>query len=255
MNTEDIIKYSKRNKTGRYNSVDRDDFVCLEINIPCESQWMKRVYSHARKIVPKLNVGQANSSESRELSIVEIDNLSGLIAEYACEEILNWRYGKKYIVKPESNTSHNQIDLKLYNGKTIEVRSSCVRNGIDFAIFAQNKNVKGEQYFDVIDPYSNEYKKNEFLKDYYMRVLYECDKRKFLDLLEGPTLRLYITGGATKTMMNDADCYQIKHLTPLGGQVRIESDYRVIPLSRSLDINEFFEALERENDRLKVIYR
>lgn len=254
MNTEDIIKYSERNKNSTYNSVERDGFVCLEINIMKKSQWMKRVCSYAQKIVPNLNVGQANSSELRELSVVEIDNLSGLIAEYACEEILRWRYGKNLIVKPENNTSYNQIDLKLYNGKTIEVRSSCVRNGIDFAIFAQNRNAEGEQYFDVIGPYSNGYKKTELLKDYYMRVLYECDKRNFLNLLEGPKLRLYVTGGATKTMMNDVNYYQIKHLTPAGGQVRVESDYRVIPLSKSLDIKEFFAVLEKENDKLVAIH-
>lgn len=87
-----------------------------------------------------------------------------------------------------------------------------------------------------------------------MRVLYECDKRNFLDLLEGPKLRLYVTGGATKNMMNDVDYYQIKHLTPAGGQVRGESDYRVTPLSRSLDIKEFFAVLEKENDKLVAIH-
>lgn len=253
MNTEDIIKYSKRTCVGTYNAVDREAFVCLEINISSESKWMKRVCSYAQKIVPNLNIGQANSSEKRALSIVEIDNLSGLIAEYACYEILNRRYGKEKIFKPESNTSYNQIDLKLYNGKTIEVRSSCVRNGIDFAIFAQNKNIKNEQYFDVIGPYSNDYKKLELFKDYYMRVLYECDKQKFMDLLAKPTVRLYITGGATKEMMNDSKYYQTKHLIPAGGQVKVESDYRVIPLGKSLDVNEFFAVLEKENEELVVI--
>lgn len=255
MNIEDIIKYSQRKRVGTYNSADRDNFVCLEINISTESQWMKKVYSYAQKIVRNLNVGQANSSEKRTLSIVEIDNLSGLIAEYACQEILNWRYGKEKIIKPESSTSHNQVDIKLYNGKTIEVRSSCVRNGVDFAIFSKNRNVEGEQYFDVIGPYSNGYKKIELFKDYYMRVLYECDKRNFLDLLEKPIVRLFITGGATKKMMSDSNYYQIKHLTPAGGQVKVESDYRVIPLAKSLDINEFFEVLEKENEKLVVINR
>ena len=158
------------------------------------------------------------------------------------------------IIKPKNNTSHNQIDLKLYNGKTIEVRSSCVRNGIDFAIFSKNIKTSDEQYFDVIGPYSNEYKKCEFFKDYYMRVLYECDKRNFLDLLKKPVVRLFITGGATKKMMNDSQYYQIKHLTPAGGQVKVESDYRVIPLAKSLDINEFFSILERENEKLVVVH-
>lgn len=253
MNIDDIIKYNKRDNVSIYNSVERADFMCLEINIQSKSQWMKRVCSYAQEIAPFLNLGQANSSKVRKLSTVEIDNLSGLIAEYACEEILKWRYGKEWIIKPNNNTSYNQIDLKLYNGKTIEVRSSCVRNGIDFALFSQNKNVAGEQYFDVIGPYSNEYKKAEVFKDYYMRVLYECDKLEFLKLLEKPTLRLYVTGGATKNMMNDPKYYQIKHLTPAGGQVEFESDYRVIPLAKSLDISEFFKVLEKENGKLVVI--
>ena len=253
MKVEDIIKYSKRNRTSAYNSAERSSFVCLEINISSQSKWMKRVCAYAQKIVPNLNLGQANSSEKRELGVVEIDNLSGLIAEYACEEILNWRYGKGKFVKPENDTSRNQIDLELYNGKTIEVRSSCVRNGIDFAIFSKNKNNDDEQYFDVIGPYSNDYKKAEIFKDYYMRVLYECDKREFLDLLKKPKVRLFITGGATKEMMNDPNYYQIKHLTPAGGQVKIESDYRVIPMAKSLDINEFFEVLEKENEKLVAV--
>ena len=87
-----------------------------------------------------------------------------------------------------------------------------------------------------------------------MRVLYECDKRNFLDLLKKPVVRLFITGGATKKMMNDSQYYQIKHLMPAGGQVKVESDYRVIPLAKSLDINEFFSILERENEKLVVVH-
>lgn len=44
MNSEDVIKYSKRNNRI-HNSVDRTDFVCLEINIQRESRWLKRVCS------------------------------------------------------------------------------------------------------------------------------------------------------------------------------------------------------------------
>lgn len=255
MNIEDIMKYERRKNTSIYNPVNRDDFVCLKINIPKNSRWMKRVIRKAEEIMPGLNVRQANSSEERPQSIKEIDALSGIIAEYACEEVLRWRYGKELIVKPKSDTAWNQIDLKLYNAKTIEVRSSCVRNGIDFALFSQNKKAAGEQYFDIIGPYSNEYKKYESYKDYYMRVLYECDKRSFMRLLDKPMLELYITGGATKGMMKNSEFYQIKHLTPEGSHVERESDYRVIPLGKSLDINEFFEVLEKENEKLVVINR
>lgn len=71
-----------------------------------------------------------------------------------------------------------------------------------------------------------------------------------MNLLKGPYLQLYITGGATKKMMQDTGCYRIKHLVPAGGQVRVESNYRVIPLSSSLDIGEFLSVLEKENEQL-----
>ena len=178
MKKADTIKYDNRRNRGIYNTVDRENFTCLEVNIPNNSNFMKRAYTHAQKVIPNLNFGQANSSEIRELDIVEIDNLSGIIAELACQEVMNWRYGKEKIEKPESDSSYNQIDLKLYNGRTIEVRSSCVRNGLDFALFVRDKKNRNEQYFDVIGPYCNGYKKKEAYKDYYMRVLYECDKKE-----------------------------------------------------------------------------
>ncbi len=70
-----------------------------------------------------------------------------------------------------------------------------------------------------------------------------------MDLLENaePGIRLYITGGATMRMMQDENFYQIKHLLPAGGQVKEESDYRVIPLAKSLDAEAFLEVLETEN--------
>lgn len=189
----------------------------------------------------------------------------------ACEMALQWRYGKEKISRPGSSTSKDQIDLMLYNKKTIEVRSSCVQNGMDFAIFMKNKIKPDEQYFDVIGPYSNHYKPGEIIKDYYMRVYYECNKIDFMKLLHLPDenqdradetkiklqeqmqsnyLRLYITGGATCQMMQNPEIFQTKHLTASGGQVQIESDYCVIPLAKSLDIGEFLSVLERENDEL-----
>ncbi len=253
MRLEDVLRYSVRENLNIYNSVNRAEFTCLEIDIPTNSNFMRKTYAYAQEIFPRLNIGQANSSEDRALSVVEVDNLSGLIAEMACKEIMDWRYGKEKILKPESRSSYNQIDLKLYNDRTIEVRSSCVRNGIDFALFAKNKKPDEEQYFDVIGPYTNGYKEAEGYKDYYMRVLYECDKMHFMELLHRPTLRMYITGGATKAMMCDPDIYQIKHLTPAGGQVQEESDYRVVPLAKSLDIHQFFDVLEEQNTALKQI--
>jgi len=218
----------------------------MELNIPNDSDWMKKVMAYANKLSSRLNTGQANTSKSRASEIVSIDNLSGLIAESACERILKWQFGDHNVIRRESDSSIDQIDIEFSTGKTVEVRSSCVRNGIDFALFAVDKN-NHQQYFDVIGPYSNGYKPVEHLKDYYMRVLYWCDKKQFMQFFEYPNITMYITGGATKNMMLDENFYQIKHLIPKGGQVQIESDYRVIPLAKSLDVNEFFRVIEDEN--------
>ncbi|MGB4588967.1 MAG: hypothetical protein WBI17_07000 [Clostridiaceae bacterium] len=232
----------------------RVDFRCVEIQISTNSTFLKNIQSYAEDIEKKLNKGQANSSEERSEKTVKIDNLAGLIAEMACKNVLEWRYGKNMIFGQLNDNSKNQIDIMLSNNKTIEVRSSFVKNGIDFALFAKDNKSARSQYFDVIGPYTNYYKHGEILKDYYMRVLYEGNKENFLKKLDESKISLFITGGATTAMMEDNNFYQIKHLIPAGGQVQFESDYRVIPLSMSFDAKEFFSVLESDNN-LKVINR
>ncbi len=240
-----IVKRVIKNTINKDYAIERETFRCLEINIPTTGEWMAEIKAKAEKIESKLNAGQANSSEKRDKQTIKIDNLSGLIAEYACDMILRGYLGSAKVEKPSSKTSKNQIDIVLADGKkTIEVRSSCVKNGIEFALFAKPKGKENGQYFDVIGPYSNGYKPGEIEKDYYMRVLYCCEKKAFLELLDTPTLRLYITGGATKDMMNDHSVYQIKHLIPAGGEVEIESDYRVVPLGKSLDFDDFISTIK-----------
>lgn len=237
------------NKFNNDYGIDRKHFGCLQVSIPTNGDWYNRVKRYAMEIEARLNPGQANSSEKRDEKTIEIDNLSGVIAEHACSTVLQSYLGKKNIIKPLSTSSKNQIDIELANGKrTIEVRSSCVVNGIDFAIFAKDKSSKKGQYFDVIGPYTNEYKSVETLKDYYMRVLYWCKKSNYMELTKQPELKLYITGGATKKMMCDTNLYQIKHLVPADGDVEVESDYRVIPLGKSLDFAEFINAIKEENN-------
>lgn len=232
------------------NGIKRTNFWCLEVTLPTNGKFMKRVLAYAEGIEGKLNKGQANSSETRSEKTVKIDNISGVLAECICYEFLSWHFGKENIIKPSSNDSRNQIDIMLSSGKkTIEVRSSCVRNGVDFALFSKSKGIKANietQYFDVLGPYTNQYKPGEALKDYYMRVLYHCEKKDFLELLKKPEIMLYITGGATKEMMMDDNVYQLKHLVPAGGEVAVESDYRVIPLGNSLDIKELLAVIEKD---------
>ncbi len=237
------------NNQPENRKVEIDTFKCIQISIDTKSEWMKDVLAKAKKIEGKLNAGKANDSASeRDAETVASDNNSGLIAENACYVFLQYIFGKEAVSKPSSESSKNQIDIELSGiKKTIEVRSSCIRNGVEFAVFAKDPNDNEHtQYFDVIGPYNNEYKPEEVLKDYYMRVIYHCNIKDFDALLQRDTLELYLTGGATKEMLEDSTLYEVKHLYPKDGEVEVESEYRVIPLSKSLDIDAFVGRIKHD---------
>ena len=61
-----------------------------------------------------------------------------------------------------------------------------------------------------------------------------------------PKIKLYIMGGATRDMMDDENYGQTKHLTPQNGEVKKEADYRVVPLGKSLDVDEFIGVLKMD---------
>ena len=241
-----IKEVERHNRAPKKYAVSKKNFVCLEVEISTESNWYKSVFSEAKKIESKLNKGQANTSEERSEDIVEIDNLAGVIAEYACFAVLRY-YFKDAVEKPSSDKPVNQIDI-MFSGikKTVEVRSSFVKNGIDFALFNRPNDKDKEQYFDVIGPYSNGYKPGEIIKDYYMRVLYEGKKEEFKDVIDQKKIRLYITGGVTADMIENKSISQVKHLKPKGGEVKLESDYIVVPMGESLEFPVFIENISRE---------
>lgn len=70
---------------------------------------MNHIIAKAEKIETNLNEGQANSSKIRDARTIKIDNLSGVIAEYACDTILRRYLGSANVEKPPSETAKNQI--------------------------------------------------------------------------------------------------------------------------------------------------
>ena len=228
----------------------RKSFWCLYAVIAIHGKFAKEVKRQADMILNNLNAGGANTSLKRSPEIIEADNLSGILAEKVCELYLSDRYGADKVKRIQSNISINQIDLMILD-KTIEIRSSCIRNGIDFALFKRDDKDLNKQYGDIIGPYKNGYKPGETQKDYYLRVIYHIDINDFLSHWNNKQwIGLYITGGATKNMMNDSAIYQIKHLKPESNNVEIESDYRTIPFGRSLDFIDFIKTMEYENVEL-----
>ncbi len=232
--------------------IKRKSFWCLYVTVKPSGLFAQETLKEASIILPHLNLGQANTSLNRNKQSVEADNLSGILAERVCKEFFLDRYGPQYVTRKSTNSSVNQIDIQIVN-KTVEVRSSCIRNGINFAIFKRDSVDINKQYVDVIGPYINQYKPSELGKDYYLRVIYPMGISCFMKMWNNNQwISLYITGGATRNMMYDSNLVQNKHLTPKNSDVTFASDYSTIPLGRSLDFWEFIAVLERENPELTI---
>lgn len=139
--------------------------------------------------------------------------------------------------------TNEQIDINLASGATIEVRSSCVRNGLNFALFKVNKDHK--QYIDVIGPYYNEtYKFYENMKDFYMRVIYVGETASvYSSIMNGIDVVLYITGGATKKMLHDIG-YRKYMTAPADSRASKKGTYLVVQMSDSFSYPDFIEQLE-----------
>ena len=130
------------------------------------------------------------------------------------------------VSETEFDDASRQIDLKVIsNNKKIEVRSSFPRNGIEFAICHPSYE------FDVIGPYSNNYKPGEIQKDYYPTDI--------ISMISADSFKVYLTGGATWDMMIDTDYSKNKTLLPdFGLGVIQKASYRVVPFSKSKDTRE-----------------
>lgn len=229
----------------------RDTFRCLRLNIPLNSDIFQQADSLTKTLTPALNKGGANTSISRSLKNVEADNLAGLIAEFACRELFLSRYGD--ILTPADNSNGvNQVDIKLKNGKTVEVRASGVRNGIEFAVFKLDK--AGKSYIDIIGPYVNHYKHTETTKDYYLRPIFPfCVQDIFKVMEKRKRIPLYLVGGATSEMIWDPAISTTKSMLPSSPTPHLEETlYRVLPVIQALDISEFLEHLEKETGLVSI---
>lgn len=224
--------------------INREEFDVVKVTFERkDSEIISKIIDKSEKLAQSVNIGEANSSLSRNEGVVQIDALTGVIAEEVCVQAIN-AYNNDLVAQytPYIN-SLNQIDIKLANGQTIEVRSSCIRNGVDFALFSKDKRDYSKQYLDVLGPYANGYKLGEVQKDYYMRVIYHCNKMDFDKHFRSDEFAAYIVGGATVDMMNNTMLYQIKDLIPEGEYRKNKTKYRVIPIGKALDAMQFLKLI------------
>ena len=119
----------------------------------------EKIKQDAEELSEKANKKGANSGEKRTDKVVENDAYAGVLAEFATVYYLN-SLNLGIASRPEVTDLSNQIDVVWeFNkdlSKTVEVRSSFVKNGLDFGLFVID-NSTNQPYFDIIGPY---YQKN-----------------------------------------------------------------------------------------------
>lgn len=243
MNFEKMVFTNRNSKVPKNLKIERDIFNIIRVTFEEKDRdIIAKLIQQANILASDCNSGAANTSLPRTPDKKFKNAFSGVIAEEVCINFLNK-------VKPgiANYTNYegaiNQIDIILNDGKTIEVRSSCIRNGVDFGLFCKNKNNLNEQYLDILGPYSNGYKPNEIGKDYYIRVIYHCRIEDFTTHFNSNNFAAYIVGGATWEMMGNEGLFQVKHLIPEGSEAVRKSSYRVIPIGKALDAYEIINKI------------
>lgn len=196
-----------------------------------DSALLSEIYNNGITLAQNVDIHAANNGFlSRPMNILQINSVSGLLAEYTWKEYLNFKAGKQIVDFTDYSDPHDQVDLKFINENIrIEVRSSFVKNGIQFAL-CNRKNM-----FDVLGPYTNVYKPHETFKDYYVRVLYDMPAYNFWSYFNKSNIDVFLTCGATVNMMQNNNIYIYKNLKPPETLVEVESQYRCIPFNRSYD--------------------
>lgn len=186
----------------------------------------------AKQLALKVNPAAANYSDvSRGSTRKQQDAFGGVLAEQGWLKYINNTFGD--IASPTPFMEANgQIDIKLSQGQTIEVRSSFPRNGVKFAVCHSYHNFKN------IGPYSNSVKPGEVQKNFYACVLFETNKEQILDEDE---IVFYLIGGSTWEMMMTKG--QDLNLQAEGVFSNVRSTYRVVYVKDALDITEFEKTM------------
>lgn len=206
-----------------------------------DKQIIDNLVKQGMVLAEKVNPGAANyGKSSRAKSTIIKNSISGLLAEFVWLDFIS--HHKIGCSSTDFTEAKKQIDIVILdNNKKIEVRSSFPRNGLKFAL-CHNK-----YQFDVIGPYVNDYKPGEIMKDFYVRTLFPFSSNQLLQRIKQDNFQVFLTGGATWSMMLDDSVSFKKDFIPEDelDPTRLESAsiYRVVPFSKALDSFEIINAL------------
>lgn len=246
------LKTFKNKNDSNYGS-HRSEFTVAVMSLDYKNSELDKniflsILERAEKLAKAVNPHSANNpAKIRTQSNLVVNNFIGMISEYAWKYFINLSAIDITVTETEMKDVANQIDLiQIRTGKTIEVRSSFVTNGISFAIFNQ----KG---FDIIGPYINDiYKLSEIEKDFYLRTLIQYDNKRiqnFFEYFKNNVLNIYLVGGATKEMMSDENLFIIKHMKAgeiIGNRDSINvTTYKAIPIIKAKDAIQIKECIAK----------
>lgn len=232
---------------GKKGWSDRDSFTCMKytLNYEEDKNFVDNLLKKSEELVKKLNAGGANSSVKRDDETRLIDAISGFLAEdiaiYFYEEV----GGEGNFYAKEATSSYHQIDLNTIWGHDIEVRSSFVFGFPNVPLFKLNKDpsFEGHASYNIPCTYTNGYKKGDYGKDFYTLIMFPGTKETFLDDIK-KELVFYVTGTATKNEVDKFGGYATLKSTIVentGGQ---KTAYKVVPIHRSLDVDELANLFE-----------
>lgn len=183
-----------------------------------------------------------DSSRGRSADTQNVDGISGVLAEWVWNDWLTRQADQRGldvdVFQDEGwDSPQDQVDITVERatGETvdIEVRSSFPYTGAENAVCT---------HFDIIGWYNNEVKKREVRKDYYVRVLFPFHKNDFWENFESDSFDVYLSGGASRAMLEDSPHADDKPFTPHwddSSSGRQQGTYRVIsPIANALDTSE-----------------
>ena len=235
----DIDTYKESKRVNPFLVVKYQFFYESE---PFDKSILNKITAAGETLANSVNDKAANDSTTKRSSNRKLSNaIAGILAEYCWKNFLNSVSLNLLVKETEFEQAASQIDLEtIKTKKTIEVRSSFPRNGIEFAICSPRYE------FDILGPYKNDYKPDEPQKDIYLRTLFHVPTPiSFLEEYKKDGFVAYLTGGATWAMMANDDIAIEKNLVPEDdiNETEIESTYRVVPFSRAMDCNAIYKEI------------
>ena len=225
-----MIEYERiKHKEDKYNyETDRIAVKCI---FDMRKKGAQKYLKEVQKLADMVNPHKANQSNVIRTSkrLLE-DAFAGILAERGWLLYIQKTFGKETVKIPDFVSSNGQIDFQLSNGKTIEVRSSFAKNGVEFALCNKKYNFKN------ICKYDNLYKPSEVDKDFFAVVIFETPKEK---LLTSNEIVFHLIGGSTKRMMQNDKIAFNENLRSINDNRMVKTNYRVILLKDCLDISKF----------------